>query len=257
MKSTVEPITNKQFEILLLLYRFRFLSRTHIQKFLNHKSHTLITTWLKDLTDRTITNRIHSRTIGDINKPAIYFLGLKSKPILMEKANLEAATLQRVYREKNSSFVFRNHSLFLADLYFLFRDIAQQSQAELEFFTATDLLKYAYVPLPRPDAYIVFREKDKTKRYFLEVVDDGTPFFAVKTKIKKYINYYKEEYWQKNYQYPFPKILFIYSSEKIKKWLKRSIPELLHEEDPDIPFYFGSRESIQQVGITPETWEAA
>lgn len=257
MKSTVEPTTNKQLEILLLLYRFRFLSRTHIQKFLNHKSHTLITTWLKDLTDRNITNRIYSKALVDINKPAIYFLGLKSKPILIEKANIEAAALQRVYRDKNSSQTFRDHSLFLADLYFHFLEVAKQNQAELEFFTATDLLKYAYIPLPRPDTYIVVREENKTKRYFLEVIDDGVPFFAVKSKIIKYLNYYKEEYWQKNYKHPFPKILFIYPSEKVKKWLMRSIPELVDEENLDITFYLGSRERIKQFGITSDTWEAA
>lgn len=256
MKSIVDPITNKQLEILLLLYRFRFLSRTHIQKFLNHKSHTLITTWLKDLTDRNITNRIHSKTLVDINKPAIYFLGLKSKPILTERADIEAATLQRVYREKNSSQIFRNHSLFLADLYFHFLEAAKQNQARLEFFTATDLLRYAYVPLPRPDGYIVVKEKNKAKRYFLEIIDDGTPFFSVKTKVKKYTNFYKEEYWQ-NYKHDFPKVLFIYPSAKVKRWLRRVIPELLEKEALDISFFLGSRERIQQAGITSETWEAA
>ena len=64
-------ITNKQKEILLLLYRFRFLNRIQIQTLLNNKDYKNINLWLKDLTTKNYTGKIFERTPG-INKPAIY-----------------------------------------------------------------------------------------------------------------------------------------------------------------------------------------
>ncbi|SRR3990167_11107228 len=256
MKLIPEPVTKKQLEILILLYRFRYLNRTHIQTFLHHKSHSLITTYLKDLTDRKIINRIYSQTIGNINEPAIYYLGLKSRPIL-EKAGCDPIQLKRVYKEDENSLKFQKHWLFIADLYFCFLETAHKNNAELQFLTATDLKNYAYTPLPRPDAYITVKDNKQTKRYFLEVFDDGDPFFAVLSKINKYLRYFEEGYWQDHQKHPFPKILFIYPNPKIKKWLVRTIAEKLEDQDIDISFFLGSRASIQQDSITGQTWEAA
>ena len=104
-----ESVTNKQLEILILLYRYRFLNRIHIQHFLNHKNHSRITPWLKDLTTKKIINRIYSQTQENINKPAIYYLANKSKHILKNNEECNPKVLDRVYREKYRSETFRSH----------------------------------------------------------------------------------------------------------------------------------------------------
>jgi len=47
------PITPQQQQILSLLYHFRFLDRSQIQKFMNHKNHKRILLWLNDLNEKT------------------------------------------------------------------------------------------------------------------------------------------------------------------------------------------------------------
>jgi len=47
------PITPQQQQILSLLYRFRFLDRSQIQQFMNHKNHKRILICLNDINEKT------------------------------------------------------------------------------------------------------------------------------------------------------------------------------------------------------------
>ncbi len=93
-------ITPKQFQILLLLYRFRFLDRTHIQRLLNHKDRKRINAWLKDLTNKNIISRKYSQKLKENTKPAIYCLATKSRKLLLNHPDINEKILKRVYRDK-------------------------------------------------------------------------------------------------------------------------------------------------------------
>ncbi|MBW7956072.1 replication-relaxation family protein [Patescibacteria group bacterium] len=254
---TSEPVTPKQLEILLLLYRFRFLNRIHIQKFLNHKTHSRITPWLKDLTDRNIIHRIYSKTFTDIHTPAVYYLANKSRHILKDHELCSDEVLSRVYREQHRSQTFRNHCLLLADLYFHFQTAAQRQNTTCHFYTATDLAGVAYAPQPLPDAYITIKDNKKIKRYFLDAFSDTAPMFAVRRRIHQYCRYYSGNYWQDHHRKTFPTILLICPSERIKNSLLRFIPHQLVPEGVEISFYLALKEDIQKRGIQSDTWEAA
>ena len=49
-------ITTKQITIINLIFRFRFLDRLQIQKFLKHKDETRTNRWLKDLIEKEYLN---------------------------------------------------------------------------------------------------------------------------------------------------------------------------------------------------------
>lgn len=252
---TPEQTTPKQTQILLLLYRFRFLNRSHIQKFLNHKSDTRISSWLKDLHQRNIIERIFPKTRETINSPAIFYLGKKSKPILEVHEKKNSKSLKRIYREKHVSEVFRNHWLCIADLYFLFEKIAKEQQSTLHFLTNTDLYNIAYLPKPLPDAYIAVQGKDSTKRYFLELIDGREKWFAVDRRMNQFISYFKANYWQSHVSYPFPKIFLVCPNTKLKKHVQEYIREKLDSEKLSMEFYIGITADIQERGLHPNTWE--
>jgi hypothetical protein len=254
---TTESITNKQLEILILLYRFRFLNRIHIQKFLNHKNPTRITPWLKDLTDKHIISRIYTQTLGEINKPAIYYLANKARQVLKENEKCNPDTLNRVYREKHRSEVFRNHWLFIADLYFHFQETAQKQNSTCNFYTATDLSTVAYAPLPLPDAFLTITEGQKpTKRYFLDLLDETLPMFAIKKRIYQYCRYYQANYWQDHNKHPFPKILLVCPTPRVKNSLLRFISKTVEEEEVDLSFFLSLKSDVRERGIQASTWEA-
>ncbi len=253
----IESITPKQTEILLLLYRYRFLHSIHIQKFLGHKSHTLINQWLSDLTNRNIIQKIDVKISGIItSKPSIFYLGTKSRQILKNNEKCRPDLLARVYQEKRRSETFRSHCLAVADLYFHFQLAAQKQQATLSFYTSTDVSDFAYAPLPVPDAYITLEEKDQTNRYFLEFIDGGEKWFVVDRRMRQYISYFKKKYWQEHVKLPFPSILYICPHKKLQIHLNTLIPKELEAEEVEIDFFSGIFADIQERGIQEDSWQA-
>lgn len=250
MKQT--KITNKQLEILILLYRYRFLSRIHIQNFLNHKNDTRISSWLKDLTQKELVSRIYTRDLS--NQPAVYYLANKSREILKTKDKINPDLLNRVYREKYRSQAFINHCLFIADLYFHFQKAAEKQNSACNFYTATDLTNVAHTPLPLPDVYLVVKNEKDSKRYFLEVLDNK-PMFAIRKRVDNYLEYYQENYWQDHNKYPFPKILLICPSVRVKISIQKYIASLLEFEDDGLSFFLGLKDNIDKFGINQNTWE--
>lgn len=252
------PLTTKQTEILLLLYRYRFLNRIHIQKFLNHKNDTRISQWLKSLTDQGVITRIYSQTREHMNTPAVYYLGLKSRYYLQENKDCSPDLLKRVYQEKKRTEIFRSHWLCIADLYFHFLIAASREQSTLQFLTTTDLVSFAYTPLPLPDAYIAITDpKSHSKRYFLELIDEKSPRFVLRNLISRYFKYYERKYWQDHYIYPFPKLLIICPNVFTKNYLMGFISETLEEKEIPVEFFLALRLDIQKGGIQSDTWEAA
>lgn len=248
-------ITRKQLEILTLIYRFRFLNRHHIQTLLNHIDPKRINTWLKDLTNKNTLGRIYSSKLKENTKPAIYYLATKSRKILLKEEFTNEKILKRAYRDKNASQRLIKHSLFLADFYLLLRTEALKNNQELNFFTKTDLADHYYLPYNRPDAYISLTNQDYTKRYFLDLIDEGTPRFMLRKKISKYIEYFDEGTWETRTLHKNPSLLFICPNKQIYTFLQKHIAQVLEEETSDLRCFLSLKSDMQVEGITPSTWQ--
>lgn len=248
----INNITKKQLEILNLLYRFRFLNRSQIQKLLNHKKISQINIWLKDLYDKKIIGRNYSNRLGDNIKPAIYYLKTKSKNYLKDQTEKDTKLMKRIYGEKNRSQKFINHCLLSADFYL---DLKKSSLSEeIFFYTKIDLLNHDYLPLNHPDAYVATKKSKKNKRYFLEIIDEDTPRFIIRAKIKQYLEYYNAQTWQDNTNHPFPKILILCPNDLIKKYLHSYIPRIMVEENQEeVDFYLSTKPSNRWVSALKET----
>ncbi len=249
----MEQVTPKQLTILLLLYRFRFLNRIQIQKLLNHKSPRRINTWLKDLTERNIVGRKYSNKLLSNTRPAIYCLATKSRKILLTRPNIQEKLLRRVYRDKTRSNRLIDHCVFLADIYFHL--LEQTKDKKLHFFTKTDLATHYYLPYKRPDAYIAIEDK-QTKRYFLEIVDEETPRFMLRSKIAQYFDYADSNDWQEKTAHSFPSILIVCPNETLQNFLFKHIRQVLEEEfEVDISFYLTTREILKSTGMSINIWQ--
>jgi len=239
-------ITKKQSEIIILLYRFRFLNRSQIQKLLNHKKISRINLWLKDLNDKKIIGRNYSKKLGDNTKPAVYYLATKSKNYLTDQLKKDEKLVKRIYGEKKHSQKFIDHCILSADYYL---NLKQTSKADnIHFYSKIDLLNHDYFPLNHPDAYIATTKGKTIKRYFFEIIDEATPRFVIRNKIKQYLEYYDNNTWQEATKYPFPKILLLCPNETIKNYLHKHIPQTMEENTPtQIDFYLSNKTDIKWV----------
>src|SRR5579872_6629933 len=108
-------LTTRQKEIILLLAKFRFLSRIQIQTLLSHKTPAQVNLWLKDLTEKGYTHKIYSASFPENTKPATYYLSLNGIRFLKENTEYPQEYLRRLYREGIRSKEFISKSLFIAD----------------------------------------------------------------------------------------------------------------------------------------------
>lgn len=251
MKPTPKiKLKQKQIDILQLIYKFRFLNRTQIQKLLDHKYHSKILTWLNELSKEKYIVRDYDRTIA--GKPAVYFLGTAGRKELLGKDNIKANLLKRVYQEKRTSQIFRNHCMIIADIYISLLELTKKYNAKLKYYTKADLTDIKFLPLPHPDVYFSIEEKTITKRYFLEIFDEYPSNKWVFKRVQQYFHYYEKQYWQDHNTNPFPEIIFVYGDLKTKQNLEIMIKRRL-EDVENISLSLISNEQIKLNGLRKET----
>lgn len=248
----IPHVTNKQNQIIPLLYKFRFLTVSHLQILLCHKDPRRIKEWLKDLLDKKYIARL--KLNDDITQPYIYCLAQRAKYLLTANEAYDEAFLNRLYKEKNLTKNFIIHLLSLVDIYLFFLS-QKEKTTKLNFYTKHELKEYDYFPEELPDAYIAVQEKEETTRYFLDVFDEYTPLWAIRKRLKKYMQYYENNIWQENTENsPFPIILIVLPHERVRKHIFCFAKALLEKNFyDDISFFLTTKGKIRENG--KNIWE--
>jgi hypothetical protein len=254
-KQTIQPhLKPKPAQIIYQLYRFRYLSRLHIQTLLHHKHHSRITTWLNELTTNASITMFYQKSFAAL--PAVYSLGVNGRKYL--KGNQETfpdvkpKLLDRAWRESERSQEFRERCLLLADIYLTLTALVKATNATLHFYTQTDLHDTKFLILPNPWAYFVIDEANGTvKRYFLEIFDDRPVSFARK-RVSQYFTYFSDRFWQNHTDKSFPEIILVCPTKRVLSHLQHVIEKKLDRE-PEILFYLSTWDEIKQKGLNRDT----
>ncbi len=234
------PITKTQKEIIeKLIYRYRFLTRIHIQQLLNHKHPAKINIWLKDLTEKKYLNRLYSTSIGENIKPAIYYIDTNGIRLMRQVKPDNNLYIQNLYYEKKRSQLFQSHCLTFADFscnLFSYAKV-QNKQAILltkaDFPTDDSSDEYDIFHSLKPDGFYTYSGSGIAKTCFIEVVDEITPSFALRKKIHKYIQASQELEWEHLAPDKFPSVVFILPNEEKMESLKRAIKRVRKEIDDE------------------------
>jgi len=229
-----QQLPASQHQILHYLYRFRFLTSRQISKLLSHKNIRLTNYHLQILTTHNYIGKHYTRSLGQANQPAVYYLASGSIKILEGRDGIDKRALKRVYREKMRSQQFIARSSFIAEYYLHLRTDSQKSAHTLHFFTKTDLLAHPYLLHPLPDAYFArVDKKNETKRYFVELIDDASPRFALRRRIEQYNDYLEDGKFEETTGHPFPTILFICPGFASLIYLKKHLGRIYDETSLD------------------------
>src|SRR5579859_1360954 len=111
------PLTKRQEEILVLIYRFRFINIKQLQRYFKHKDARRINTWLRDLVAKKYLGRIYSHKLLENTKPAIYYL-MNNGIIWIRydvgatyanSGQLEIRHIKKFYQDRKASEAFINH----------------------------------------------------------------------------------------------------------------------------------------------------
>ena len=242
-------LTDKHKIIIKQIIRFKYLNRTQFQKILKHKSHTKILKWLNELTKERYIARDYEKSLD--NQSAIYCLDIQSKDILEKEFKLSPTDIKRIYQDKRNSRKYKNHLVFLVDIYLSLEIFCKSIHAKLSFYTKTELNKTAHLIYPYPDCYFAITDKHKNiKRYFLDIFDPSKNLKWPHKRIIQYFEYFDKEIWQSHTTKLFPEIILVTNEEEDKKDLKKSIKKELSKRINDINFYLSSWKEIQKQGMT-------
>lgn len=239
-----QKLSALQLNILHYLYRFRFLTSLQLQKLLTHKTIRLTNYHLQLLTSKNYIGKHYTRSLGLANLPAVYYLTSGSIQILEQQDNIDKRALKRIYREKIRSQQFIAHTSFLAEYFLHLSQESVKTKHTLHFFSRTDLLAHPYMPHPLPDAY--FARVDtagNTKRYFVEVVEDSSPRFALRKRVQEYCDYIDDGKFTEATGHDFPTLLFICPGYASLIYLKKHIARIYEETSFDqIEIYIATKE---------------
>ena len=244
-------ISIKQTQILILLYRFRFLNTNQIQKFLSHKNPRTAQILLSDLVQKQYVYSNYQRTKFWRNtKPSIFHLLPKAIKILRKQENYDKLSFKNIYDERKRSNGFIHNSLFIADLYLDTKEI--NGNPNSQFFTKVELKGYRAFPNPLPEAYIAIKEKNKTKRYLVLLLEEKAPLYAYRYKIKKYLDFAQEDTWKEStHGASFPSIYIICPDYRRKRFVKRFI----EENYPIKPFFLTTKKQVRLSGMFSKIWD--
>ncbi len=260
-------ITNKQKEILDLVYSFRFLNRIQIQRLMNHKDKKRIVAWLKDLREKQYLNWIYSDHYLERTKPAIYYLGINGIRYLKTTNNYPIEELRKRYYENKRSKGFISHSILVADCAI---NLKEKTTGSLKYSSYTpaqyvdpgcDYHFLAEHEVLRPSLLIVKKGQTAATNYLLELFDSTLPRYRLRYRLKHYVNYLIFNEWTDTTNgkqnliilLVVPKLTdLIYAKRRVKKLLR---DEFYDEIPEDIHIRFTIQIKLQIHGITGKIWE--
>lgn len=247
-------ITDKQQDILKLLYRFRFLKRSQIQQLLNHKDYKTINLWLKDLIEKEY---IQKRDIKFPYKIA-YHLAPNGISYFKKELKYESKLLQKYYREQDRTLSFISSSLLIADIYL---DLKNRDSKKVKFkvFIKSDYPSHEYADFLlalKPHAYITQTAEDNEKEYFVEILS-YQPKERLRQRIKNYLYAFQGREWEEETDRDFPTILIICPSEELLDYIKTYTKRKLAQFDEERPIiHLATIEKVSQAGITGDVWNS-
>lgn len=217
-------ITTRQQDIILYLYRFRFLNRIQIQALLNHKSPKNTNVWLKDLTDKKYIDRIFEKKAG-VNDPAIYYLSKYGIKFLLSFEGVEKENVKKLYQEKRKSTQFIHQCILIANIYL---KLKEQNLSEFKFYSQQDFPVKGVIRELQPSFAYVYEKEGKTHQFTCEIIKTGTPRFAIRGRIQKYIEFFKDQ--------PDMNVIFICENLKISEYIDKYVLRITEEDELAINF---------------------
>lgn len=253
---TLPHITQKQFTILKLIYRFRFLDRKQIQIMLSHKDHGLINIWLKDLVLKQCIQRIYSKKMPENTKPAVYFLGRNGRKILQkhDPEEFTTAQLRKSYRDSARSAVFRIQCLALVDCYVTFKKYTSEKGFTWTFYTRDLCCEYDVLNELSPDGFVsVTKKNGRSIEYALFLITHRIPRRFTRYKLQHLVNFFINDGWDTK---TYPSIFVICSNRVMESYANNVLENKLaqYEFPEKLQINCCVFEDFKTHGIEGEIW---
>lgn len=220
---TLPHITKLQKQILLILYRFRFLTRLHIQKILKHNDHKYITDLLNDLTEKGyIACKKEEPKFG--RKPNVYNITKNGIKFLKSHPDTEKTYLAKLYQEDRRSEGFKDRSSIITEAFLSLLEQTKDTAVKLKFYTPSDFKKNGTIQKIKPSFAYIKETDNEIENYICEFMIANKPWVSMSGRIEKYLEFFGDEDGITN-------IIFICPDARLYRSVGRFTRKKLREED--------------------------
>jgi uncharacterized membrane protein len=237
IRTTKNPTSN-QLAVLKLLYRFRFGTTDLLARSLDLKDGRYIHTRLEALVAQGYIGKNYDSTYKLDGKSATYYLLPKAFKALRQQhktigKELSDKTLRNAYKDKGASIEFITRKLAVFTIYDKLR---ATHGVNLKLWTKDQLNfdKYDYFPQPKPDVYLTILPegiRPRARDFFLNYLDDNTPFFVHVRRLQKLIEYVEAEEWENATNSKLRGVLLVCESTSLLKRIRKKLAQAVDEDD--------------------------
>jgi len=196
-------LNQNQRRILVLTYKFRFVTIPLLQEYLGLKNPSTVWRTLKTLEEQEYIASIFDKSFVKISKPAYYFLDKKGLAVLKEDPELNAGVLHSYYKNKSLAEETRDHAL---DVMAAYNSLKATYPNSYYMFTRNELGGFGDFPEHKPDLYL--RKTDDSSEYFITLAHDAQPFI-IRKRLAEYVEHSEEEGWPSG---EYPALLYVFKT---------------------------------------------
>ena len=213
-----KSISKSQLRLLLIIFKFRFVSSEYISKWLS-KDKSTVYERLFVLEKQGYVYKDYDSTFHLRQRPAIYSLATKGiKYIRNNGPNLSEVALRNMYKNRSASLQLVDHSLNIFKLCLLLKN---QYPDIFDIFTKSELSAFDDFIKPLPDLYLRRVSKRSTRPdYQLETIEAGTMTWILKKRLQAHQGFLEEsDSWDDDY----PALLLICGNNNTEKRIQRIV----------------------------------
>lgn len=244
--------TKKQLELLLLLYKFRFITVELACKVLNARSANSLRDRLAKLVEQGYVGRRYDASYRIKSRHAEYFLLSKGVAALKQQTACNEAVLHNMHKDKTASNTFVHQKLAIMDAY------CHLQGTGVKFLTQSQLAGFSGFPKPLPDGFMSFKNKQGSVYFFLEVFREAEPFFvALHRRAKRFVEYSESGDWQiAQKSRPFPAVLLVCETPSLQKRISKKLSKLVEATwSEELRIYSTTIKALANGGIDKNIWQ--
>ena len=241
-------LNNNQRRILLLLYKFRFITVGLLQEYLGLKYPSTVRNTLSTLCEQGLVACTFDKSYIKLAKSAYYYLDKAGLAIIKEDPDIDEGVLHNYYKNKSISEETRQHTL---DMVAACNAIRSSHPDDYYIFTKYEIASQDEFPEQRPDLYL---KQKKTSAQYLLVLAHDTPPFLTRKRLSQYIEHSEEEGWPDG---DYPTLLFVLKTSSHESQLLDYAAKLLDStglEPTELPIAITTIKALTTKPYTSSIW---
>lgn len=253
MPKQLDTLNQGQIQILELLYKYRFGSRSLLADSLSLKPESIYKKLELLIRYGLIDKRQEPRN-KLIGIPAAYYLmpkGLRKLAALPNNEHITDSIIKGSYKDSTvtQSFITQNLRVYAQT------NRLKEIHPDLKVFTKRDMSQYSYLPQPLPDAFLSLKVDDVPKRFFLDIIPDSLPPKPLFQRITNYAEFFDEGGWEVTGS-ELPILLLVGETGTTERRIRRVTTAALSKAgiDEDITVYTSTFSAVEKLEGTGSIW---